>query len=178
MPEILYTLKSEQRFDSVGDALEFVKRHHHENSQAQAHALRQFNAVAGQTNLAVLSSVNAQGRPSSRVMRFVKSGRPGVWYATSAPQTPKIHELDLGRVAMITVPTANGALISSNRLRIRRSEKSFNDVADLYRDQAPGYLDGMTEEDQRLEVVYEISLESAKVDSWVSHDLVVLPSRG
>lgn len=172
--QILYVLESEHRFDSVQAALDFVKRHHHENTQAQAHALRQFNAVAAQTNLIVLSSVNAHGQPSSRVMRFVKTDRPGAWYVTSAPDTPKVHEFDDGKVALITVPTPDGATISSNHVRIRRADKKFADVADLYRAQAPGYLDGMTEEDQRLELVYEITLQSAKVDSWVAHDLVSL----
>lgn len=174
VPQILYVLQSEHRFDSVGAALEFVKRQRHENTQAQAHALRQFNDVAARTNLIVLSSVNAQGRPSSRVMRFVKTDRPGVWYATTAPNAPKVPEFDEGRVALLTVPTEEGASISSNRVRIRRADKTFMDIADLYRSQAPGYLDGMTEEDQRLELVYELTLLSAKVDSWVSHDLVSL----
>lgn len=75
---------------------------------------------------------------------------------------------------MITVPTEDGATITSNRVRIRRAGRTFMDVADLYRAQAPGYLDGMTEEDQRLELVYELTLLSVKVDSWVSHDLVSL----
>jgi general stress protein 26 len=73
-----------------------VKQHHHENPQDQAHALRQFNAVAAQTNLMVLSSVDAEGQPSSRVMRFVKTDRPGVWYAATAPDSPKVHEVNEG----------------------------------------------------------------------------------
>jgi hypothetical protein len=107
-------------------------------------------------------------------MCFVKSDRPGVWYVTTAPDTPKVPELDAGKVALTTVPTADGATISSNEVRIRRAGKTFMDIADLYRAQAPGYLDGMTEEDQRLELVYELTLRSAKVDSWASRDLVSL----
>lgn len=174
VPQVLYVMESERRFDSVGPALEFVKQHHHENALAQAQGLRHFNSVVAQTNLVVLSSVGTDGRPSSRIMRFVTTGLPGTWYVTSAPDTPKVHEFDGGTVALVTVPTEDGAIISSNRVRIRRAGKSFADVADLYRDQVPGYLDGMTEEDQELELVYEVILESAKVDSWVGHDLVSL----
>lgn len=174
VPQILYVLDSEHRFDSVRAALEFVKQHHHENTLAQAHALRQFNAVAAQTNLMVLSSVNAQCQPSSRVMRFVKTDRPGVWYVTSAPDTPKVHEVENGKVAVLTVPTESGATISSNDVRIRRAGKTLMDIADLYRAQAPGYLDGMTEQDQQFELVYELTLQSAQVDAWGSHDLVSL----
>ncbi|TVZ03768.1 hypothetical protein EAS64_14990 [Trebonia kvetii] len=56
VPQILYVIDSEQRFDSVQAALEFVKQHHHENTQAGAHGLQQFEAVAAQTNLVVVSS--------------------------------------------------------------------------------------------------------------------------
>lgn len=174
VPQILYVIESEHRFDSVPAALEFVKQRRQENPQAQARALQQFNAVAARTDLVVLSSVNAYGEPSSRIMRFVKTGRAGVWYVTSAPNTPKVTEFDDGKVALITVPTQDGATISSNRVRIRRAGKTFMEVADLYRAQVPGYLDGMTEEDQRLELVYELTLQSAKVDSWVGHDVVCL----
>lgn len=170
--QILYVLESERRFDSVREALAFVKEGHHANTLAQARALRHFNAVAAQTDLVVVSSVAADGIPSSRLMRFVTTDRPGVWYVTSAPETPKIPELEQGTVALLTVPTEDGATISSNRVRIRRSGKTFMDVAGLYRAQVPGYLDGMTEEEQLLEVVYELTLQSAKVDSWVAHDLV------
>lgn len=174
VPQVLYVIESEHRFDSVPEALAFVKQHHHENTSAQARALERFNAIAAQTNLAVVSSVNVHGQPSSRVMRFVRTDRPGLWYATTAPGTPKVPEFDTGKIALITVPTANSATISSNRVRISRAEKTFSDIADLYRTQVPGYLDGMTEEDQRLELVYELRLQSAKVDTWISNDLVSL----
>ncbi len=174
VPQILYVIETERRFDSVQAALEFVKQHHPENGQAEAYELQQFNAVAAQTNRVVVSSADARGQPSSRVMRFVKTGRPGVWYVATAPDTPKVRELDAGKVALITVPTDDGATISSNHVRIRRAGKTLMDVADLYRAQAPGYLDGMTEEDQRIELVYELTLQSAEVDSWVSHDMVCL----
>ena len=174
VPQVLYVMESERRFDSVGPALEFVKQHHHENTLAQAQGLRHFNSVVAQGNLVVLSTVDADGRPSSRIMRFVTADLPGKWYVTSAPDTPKVHEFDAGKAALVTVPTEDGAIISSNRVHIRRAGKPFAEVADLYRDQVPGYLDGMTDEDQELELVYEVTLESAKVDSWVGHDLVSL----
>ncbi len=174
VPQILYVIESEHRFDSVQAALEYAKQNHQADAQADARGLRRFNAVAAQTNLVALSSVNAHGQPSIRIMHFVKSDRPAVWYMTTAPNTPKVPELDAGKVALTTVPTQDGATISSNDVRIRRAGKNFMDVADLYRAQVPGYLDGMTDEDQRLELVYELTLRSAKVDSWASRDLVSL----
>jgi hypothetical protein len=71
--QLLYVLESEQRYDSVPAALEFVKRHQREKTQAQAYALQRLNAVAAQTNAMVLSNVNAQGQVASRVRRFVKT---------------------------------------------------------------------------------------------------------
>ena len=79
-------------------------------------------------------------------MRFVKADRPGVWYVTTAPEGPKVHELDRGRVALLTSPTPAGATISSNRVQISRAPHPFPAVADLYRAQVPGYMDGMTDE--------------------------------
>jgi hypothetical protein len=174
VPQILYVIESEHRFDSVQAALEFVKGHQHENAQAKAHVLQQFNAVAAQADLVVLSSVNADGQPSSRLMRFVKTSRPGVWYVATAPNAPKVPELDGGKVAVITVPAKDGATISSNHVRSRRAGKTFTDVADLYADQAPSYLDGMTEEDMRAELVYELTLRSAVIEGWDSRNLVHL----
>jgi hypothetical protein len=170
----LYVIETERRFDSVQAALEFVKEHHHENAQAEAHELQQFNAVAAQASLVMVSSVNADGQPSSYIMNFVTTDQPGVWYVTIAPDTPRVREFDAGRVALITVPTEDGSVIISRDVRIRRAGKTFTDVADLYRAQVPGYIDGMTREDKGLELVYELSLQSAEVESWTSRDLVSL----
>lgn len=172
--QVLYTIESEGRFDSVEEALAFAKTHSRESSAFKRRGLELFNEVAAQTNLVVIASTGADGQPSSRFMRFVKSEQPGVWYMATAPDSPKVHELDQGRlVALITAPTPSGATISSNRVSIRRAGKSFADIADLFREQAPRYLDGMTAEDQERELVYELRIASAKVDSWVDHELVV-----
>jgi hypothetical protein len=58
-------------------------------------------------------------------------------------------------------------------VRLRRAGKSFLDVAELYRAQVPRYLDGMTDEDQAAEVVYELVIESARVSSWEYNEPVV-----
>ena len=171
--QLLYTIESEGRFDSVDEALAFAKSHSRESAAFRARGLALFNEVAAQTNLLVIASADAAGRPSSRFMRFVKSELPGVWYMTTAPDSPKVHELDRGRVALTTAPTPKGATISSNRVSVRRAGKSFVDVAPLFRAQAPRYLDGMTAADQERELVFELTLGSAKVDSWVDHELVV-----
>lgn len=171
--QILYTIESEHRFDSVDQALTFAKQHSHENPAFKKRGLEMFNAVAAQTNLLVISSTDEAGRPSSRFMRFVKTERPGVWYMTTAPDAPKVHEFDHGYVALVTAPTESGASISSNRVRVRRSGESLPSIAHLYRAQAPRYLEGMTEEDQQCELVYELTLESAKVSTWVDQALVV-----
>lgn len=178
VPQILYAIDSEQRFDSVQDALEYALGHPHETTVSTADELEAFNAVVAQTNVLVVSSVDRSGRPSSRVMRFVTTDRPGVWYVTTAPESPKVHELDQGLVALVTPPTETGATVSSNRVRIRRSDTTFAGVAELYRAQVPGYADGLTQDEQERELVYELMLESAKVETWLAHDVVVFAQPG
>jgi hypothetical protein len=178
IPQILYVIESERRFDSVHDALAFVKYHSRDSTKINAHELNKFNAVAAQANLVVVSSTNEAGQPTSRIMNFVKTEKPGVWYVTTAPDGPKAHEFDRGQIALITPPSETGATISSNRVHIKRADETFLDIADLYRAQVPGYVDGMTEAEQRIELVYELTLQSAKVDTWLEHDLVVFCEPG
>ena len=175
VPQVLYFLEADPRFDSVDAALAFVKEQHREVPQHAAftdRALRRFEQVAARTSHVVLSSTDEAGRPSSRVMRFVTGDRPGVWYVTTAPEGPKVPELDRGRVAVLTLPTPDGATISSNRVRIRRATRPFPDVAELYLVQVPEYLDGMTDEEKDREVVYELTLLSARVETWLWHEVV------
>ncbi|MFC7495494.1 MULTISPECIES: pyridoxamine 5'-phosphate oxidase family protein [unclassified Nocardioides] len=171
--QILYLIESEGRFDSIDEALAFARANSREPTPFRQRALEQFDSVAAGTTLIVVSTIDAAGQPSSRLMRFVKSERRGVWYFTTAPETPKVSELDQGRLALVTSPTDSGATISSNNVRVRRADVTFPEIADLYRAQAPHYLEGMTDDDQRQELVYELTFESAKVSDWVDQQLVV-----
>lgn len=173
IPQILYSIESERRFSSIDEALAFVKSHAHERTAFLERGLRLFDELAAQTNLAVVSSADAEGRPSSRYMRFVTTERPGIWYVTSAPDAPKAHEFEHGSVAIMTIPDGAGGTISSNRVTIRRADVTFPQIAHLYEQQAPRYLDGMSDEDQAREAVYELTFESARVDSWTDHELAV-----
>jgi len=177
IPQILHLIESEHQFDNVDEALAFVKSCRHDDPRFRDRGLALFNSVAAGTDLIVVASADEQGRPSSRFMRFVTTDRPGVWCVTSAPDTPKVHELDRGVVSIITAPSEKGEAISSNHVLVRRLEGGFASVADLYREQVPRYLDGMTEEDQACEVVYELTLESARVSSWTYNEMVVFDHR-
>ena len=172
VPQILYFIEGEGRFDSVADALAFAKQNRRTSDPFASRALARFTKVASESTVVVVSSADDDGRPTSRVMRFVKSDRPGVWYVTTAPEGHKVHEFDQGRIALITSPTDAGATISSNRVRIRRAAVSFPEIAHLYREQVPGYVDRLTDDDQQRELVYELALHSAKVDTWLEHDVV------
>ena len=125
VPQILYFIEGEQRFDSVQAALAFAKENPRDSTTFAARALDMFDKVAAQTNLVVVSSADEAGTPSSRVMRFVRSDRPGVWYVTTAPEGTKAHEFDHGRIALVTPPTESGATIGSNRVQIRRAQMPF-----------------------------------------------------
>ncbi|WP_243057111.1 hypothetical protein [Nocardioides sp. SR21] len=174
VPQILYFL-DEGRVESVRDGLALAQESRREKGSLFAeHALACFNEVAADVNKLVVSSAAGDARPSSRAMRFVKSDRPGVWYITTAPEGPKVHELDRGVAAIVTAPTESGSIITSNRIRIARAGLSFADVAGLYDEQVPRYSDGMTEEEAKRELVYELTLLSAKVETWTEHEVVEL----
>ena len=111
VPQILYFIDQEQ-LDSVEAALALAKKHHREGTLFAKRALEAFNDVAAQTNVVVVSSVDQAARPSSRVMRFVKSERPGVWFVTAAPEGSKVEQFDNGRIALVTRPTDSGATIT------------------------------------------------------------------
>ena len=81
-------------------------------------------------------------------MQFARSGRPGVWYIATTPDRPKVREFDEGRVALVTLPTPAGGTINSNRVGIARAPFTLDKVADLFEQQIPGYLDGVTEDEQ------------------------------
>jgi len=172
IPQILYFIEGERRFDSVQAALAFAKENPANSTTLAWRGLDMFNKVAAQTNLVVVSSVDEAGTPSSRVMRFVKSNRAGVWYVTGAPNANRVHEFDHGRIALLTPPTESGATIGSNRVQVRRAEMPFAEVAELYRTQVPGYVDRLTPDEQRREVVYELALQSARIDTWLEREVV------
>ncbi|WP_256793531.1 pyridoxamine 5'-phosphate oxidase family protein [Terrabacter sp. Ter38] len=178
VPQILYFIEGEQRFDSVHAALAFAKEHPHRGTTSPSRVLAMFNKVAAQTNLVVVSSADEAGTPSSRLMRFVRSDRPGVWYITTAPHGNKAHAFDTGRIALVTPPTESGATIGSNRVQVRRAEVPFPQVAHLYRAQVPGYVDRLTQDEQQRELVYEVTLQSAKVDTWLEHEIVEFDDPG
>jgi hypothetical protein len=172
VPQILYAIDSEQRFDSVEAALAFAKESRHDSTTFAWRARDAFTAVATETNAVVVSTVDESGVPASRIMRFVRSDRPGVWYITTAPEGNKVRAFEGGRIAVLTAPTESGATISSNQVRIRRAALGFHEIAGLYRVQVPGYVDRLTEEEQERELVYELTLLSAKVDTWLEREVV------
>ena len=173
IPQVLYLLEGQHSYASIDEALAFAKENSYQSERFRKRGLKLFNEVAAETDLIVLSTTDENGQPSSRFMRFVRTETPGIWYVTSAPDAPKVHEFDRGAVALITAPNESGATISSNHARLRRAGKSFLEVADLYRAQIPRYLEGMTPEDQACELVYELVIDSAKVSNWVAHELVI-----
>lgn len=170
--QVLYFLEGGRGCESVAEALALARSHPVDVPGFADRARARFDAVAASTNHLVLTSTDATGNPSSRVMTFVRSDLPDTWYVATPPVGPKVEELDLGRVALVTLPPASGGTISSNRVRVRRAPVSFSAVADLYRTQVPEYVEEMTSEERQHELVYELTLESAKVDTWDEHHVV------
>lgn len=172
IPQILYYLQNESALKTVDEVLAFIDGE--TPSEVKEHnVLDKFRRFIGETNQMVLSTATADGIPSSRQMRFIVSPeKSNVWYFGSAPETPKIAELDLGKAAINTIPTSTGMTIASNKLSIKRSKYKLSDLADLYRIQVPGFMDGLLEADIDNEIIYEIVIESARLDTWTQHDQV------
>ncbi len=174
VPQVLSALEAGPH-DSVDEALASARAAARDtDSPGERRALALFAEVADQTNTVVVSTADDNGHPSSRVMRFVTTDSPGVWFLTTAPHGPKVRELDRGRVAVVTIPTSSGATISSNCVHVARADVPLAAIADLYEAQVPGYLDGLTEDEQWSEIVYELTLHSAKVDTWDERAVVYL----
>jgi len=174
--QVLYFLESDARFNTVDEALAFVKQNRRENRHLAKQAAAAFEQVSADGNLVVVASVSAEGVPSSRLMRYVRTDKPGVWYVSTTPESPKVSEFDAGRVAFVTPLTPDGGSINSNRVRITRAPFTLEQVAELFASQIPGYLDGISPEQQQRELVYEITMESARVDTWLDHDVVEFPT--
>lgn len=172
VPQVLYFLESDQRFTTIDEALAFAKQNRHESPFLAAQATKDFERVASSTNLLVISTIDVTGRPASRLMRFVTSGRPGVWYVSTPPGRPKVRDFDQGKAAIVTLPAPDGGTINSNRLSIARAPFNLDKVSELFEEQIPGYLDGMTEGEIQNELVFEITMQSARVDTWLEHDEV------
>lgn len=172
IPQILYYLQNESKLKTVDEVLAFIDEG--APSEVEEHnVLDKFRRFIGETNQMVLSTVSADGMPASRQMRFIVSpDKANVWYFGSAPETPKIAELDLGKAAINTIPTSTGMTIASNRLSVKRSKYKLSDLAELYRVQVPGFMDGLLEEDIEDEIIYEIVIKSARLDTWTQHDQV------
>ncbi len=102
VPQVLLFLR-EGRFDSVAEAVDFARSSRRESPLAEARALERFQTIAHEATGLVVSSTDREGQPSSRVMRFVTTERPGVWLITTAPYAPKVPELELGRIAIETL---------------------------------------------------------------------------
>ncbi|WP_409021870.1 pyridoxamine 5'-phosphate oxidase family protein [Dellaglioa sp. P0083] len=172
IPQILYYLQNESKLKTVDEVLAFIDEG--TPSDVEEHnVLDKFRRFIGETNQMVLSTASADGMPASRQMRFIVSpDKSNVWYFGSAPETPKIAELDLGKAAINTIPTSTGMTIASNRLSVKRSKYKLEDLAELYRAQVPGFMDGLLEEDIENEIIYEIVIKSARLDTWTQHDQV------
>ncbi|WP_241810550.1 pyridoxamine 5'-phosphate oxidase family protein [Latilactobacillus curvatus] len=135
--------------------------------------MRKFQKFVNQTNEMMLSTSDENGQPSSRQMRFiVLDDAPNIWYFGTAPDTPKIEELDRGLAAIHTMPTSEGMTIASSRLRVYRAQYKLDELADYYNAQVPGFMDSLSAEDREREIIYAIELKSARLDSWTQHEEV------
>lgn len=169
IPQILYYLEANPTLETIDDAIAYI------DSQTTSPELYQNNLSAfrkyvKQFNTILLSTANEQGRPSSRQISFVTlDDVPNIWYFGTDPEAPKVSELDLGRAAIYTLPTIEGLRITSNRLKVYRTQYRFNDVTAAYQKQVPGYAESLSKEEKEKEIIYAIELKSARIDSQLQN---------
>ena len=95
VPQILYFLEADPRFDTVGRRTRLRPRRQHRDSPAHAafaaQALRQFEEGRSTDPNQPGHLEQRRGGRDRRAafMRFVRADRPGVWYVTTAPEGPQ-----------------------------------------------------------------------------------------
>lgn len=108
--------------------------------------------------------------------------------ATGTIRHPELGDLVLRREKLALVGSARLVLVvyhaepgSVSAERLSRlgscTPVAFPAIAGPDRDQVLGYADGMTDEEHEREVVYELTRQSAKVDTWTEADAVEVDDR-
>lgn len=165
IPQILYYLEANPTLETIDDAIAYIDSQP-VSSELYQNNLSEFRKYVKQFNTMVLSTANELGQPSSRQINFVTlDGIPNVWYFGTDPEAPKVSELDLGRAAIFTLPTSEELRITSNRLKVYRTQYRFSDIAEAYQKQVPGYVESLSKEEQEKEIIFAIELKSARIDS-------------
>ncbi|UTC07383.1 hypothetical protein A4W77_05545 [Latilactobacillus curvatus] len=165
IPQILYYLEANPALETIDDAIAYIDSQP-VSSELYQNNLSEFRKYVKQFNTMVLSTVNELGQPASRQINFVTlDGIPNVWYFGTDPEAPKVSELDLGRAAIFTLPTSEELRITSNRLKVYRTQYRFSDIAEAYQKQVPGYVESLSKEEQEKEIIFAIELKSARIDS-------------
>lgn len=165
IPQILYYLEANPALETIDDAIAYIDSQP-VSSELYQNNLSEFRKYVKQFNTMVLSTANNLGQPASRQINFVTlDGIPNVWYFGTDPEAPKVSKLDLGRAAIFTLPTSEELRITSNRLKVYRTQYRFSDVAEAYQKQVPGYVESLSKEEQEKEIIFAIELKSARIDS-------------
>lgn len=176
IPQILYYVDSEKIFKSIDEAINHIEQSITKYEQV---GVNRFQYLAKMINWVIVSSISEENHPSSRVMRFVKvPDKPNVWLMASPPDTPKVREWDNSKVAIFTPPLDNGMTISSNNVTIKQMEYHLSDVSDLFKEQVRGFLDGMTDEELATELIFEMTIHSARLDTWSEHSVAIFDENG
>jgi len=165
IPQILYYLEANPALETIDDAIAYIDSQP-VSSELYQNNLSEFRKYVKQFNTMVLSTANNLGQPASRQINFVTlDGIPNVWYFGTDPEASKVSELDLGRAAIFTLPTSEELRITSNRLKVYRTQYRFSDIAEAYQKQVPGYVESLSKEEQEKEIIFAIELKSARIDS-------------
>ncbi|MDI6553148.1 pyridoxamine 5'-phosphate oxidase family protein [Leuconostoc falkenbergense] len=116
-------------------------------------------------------ATSKQNQPSIRIMGFAADpDQPNIWYFNSKPNTEKMIDLAANEnVSVITPLNQNGARIESNHATMRRSDKKWADIKDLFANNKP-YLHAHP--DVENEVILVLEIHSARLASYAGTEIV------
>ena len=173
VPQILYFLESDQRFTTIDEALAFAKANRRSNPRRRHAGSQGVRRGGNASNLLVISSVDSSGRPVEppHALRQVGHVR-GSGTCRPHPTDPRFASSTRAgsRSLRSQRRTVRASTAIASTSRGRRSDSARSPIC--FEEQVPGYLDTVTEADLERELVYELTLRSARVDTWMGHDQV------
>lgn len=124
--------------------------------------MEMYFSILEQTNRLALATA-ADGMPNVRVVNFAyETRRPDVLYFTSNRSNGKVEEFTRNRhIAFTTIPDEGNAHVRS-RAMVRASERTIDEVKDLFLTRVPGYDEALDAIGDALGL-YELVMDEALV---------------
>ncbi|MDF2803544.1 MAG: hypothetical protein K0S61_3447 [Anaerocolumna sp.] len=112
--------------------------------------------------------------PNVRIVNFVyDTEKPGILYFTSNRNNPKVKEFNQNNnISITTIPTNEIPHVRSHHATVKKSERSLEEIKNLFIQKVPGY-------DETIEVlgtvldVFEIQIHEALVVTGFANPIII-----